>query len=248
MVVKVQIFVVFLLAVLSSCGDNQMLLQAKQIEDYVDSIYQDSLLYAQPIEVGAAQIEQYLPLLENKKVALLVNQTSRVGEVHLVDSLLGLGVQIQKIFAPEHGFRGEADAGAKIKDGRDPKSGLPIISLYGKKKAPSKTDLANIDLIIFDVQDVGARFYTYISTLHYLMQAALDNDLPLMVLDRPNPNGHYVDGPVLDSNYRSFVGIHEVAMVHGMTVGEYAQMVVGESWIEGDSLALTVIPWCQLSA
>jgi uncharacterized protein YbbC (DUF1343 family) len=175
---------------------------------------------------------------------MVVNQTSTIGERHLVDSLLAAGMVIKKIFAPEHGFRGQADAGEKVSDGKDAQTGIPIASLYGAKRKPGAEDLAGIDLMIFDIQDVGARFYTYISTMHYIMEACAENNIPMLILDRPNPNGHYVDGPVLDtSTYRSFVGMHPIPTVHGMTIGEYAQMVNGEGWLAGDQTCkLTVIP------
>ncbi len=180
---------------------------------------------------GAYRTEIYLELLKGKNVAFVVNQTSMIGQVHLVDSLFHLGINIKKIFAPEHGFRGEADAGEAVKDGIDQKTGIPIVSLYGKKKKPSQEDLAGIDMVIFDIQDVGARFYTYISAMTYIMQSCAKFNIDFMVFDRPNPNGHYVDGPVL-KDQKSFVGLHKVPVVHGMTVGEYAQMVNGEGWLE----------------
>lgn len=175
-------------------------------------------------------------------VAVVGNQTSVVGTTHLVDTLLARGVQVVKIFCPEHGFRGTAAAGAKVDNSADAKTGLPIISLYGKNKKPTSEQLKDVDVVIFDLQDVGCRFYTYISTLHYVMEACAENNIPLIVLDRPNPNGHYVDGPVLDTaHYRSFVGMHPVPVVYGMTIGEYAQMINGEHWING-TCNLTVIP------
>ncbi|MFM7090687.1 MAG: exo-beta-N-acetylmuramidase NamZ domain-containing protein, partial [Bacteroidota bacterium] len=171
-----------------------------------------------------------------------MNQTSMIGSVHLVDSLLVLGVNVKKIFAPEHGFRGNADAGEKISDSKDPKTGIQIISIYGSKKAPDKVDFDGIDLLIFDIQDVGTRFYTYISTLHYVMISCADNKIPLMIFDRPNPNGHFVDGPVLDIAYQSFVGMHPIPVVHGMTIGEYAKMIAGEKWMgENKVIDLQVI-------
>jgi len=185
---------------------------------------------AQKIVLGAERTEIYLPLLENKKVGIVGNQTSMIGNIHLVDSLLELGVDVVKVFSPEHGFRGKADAGAKIEDGVDVKTGLPIISLYGKNKKPSIEQLQGIDILVFDIQDVGARFYTYISTLHYIIEASSEFGIPLIVLDRPNPNGHYVDGPILDTAFQSFVGMHPIPIVHGMTIGEYAQMINGENW------------------
>lgn len=181
---------------------------------------------------GAEQTEEYLPLIANERIAVVANQTSRIGNSHLVDSLLRLGVDIAHVFAPEHGFRGKADAGAHIADHKDTKSGLAVISLYGRSKKPTKKDLQDVDRVIFDIQDVGARFYTYISSLHYVMEACAEQDIPLLILDRPNPNGHYVDGPVLDTAFSSFVGMHPVPVVHGMTMGEYARMINGEGWLK----------------
>ncbi|KAB2915622.1 MAG: DUF1343 domain-containing protein [Bacteroidetes bacterium] len=194
------------------------------------------------VSVGAEQTAEYLPLLKGKNVAVVVNPTSHIKQRHLVDSLLALGVKIKTIFAPEHGFRGDQEAGAYIKSGIDSATKLPVISLYGSKKKPSAADLKDVQYIIFDIQDVGARFYTYISTLHYIMESCAENKLPLLVFDRPNPNGHYVDGPVLDTNFKSFVGMHPVPVVHGMTVGEYAKMINGEKWLpKGAQCQLTVI-------
>ena len=181
---------------------------------------------------GAAQVDLYIPLLVGKSVALVANQTSLVHQVHLVDTLLSRGINISKVFAPEHGFRGEADAGASIDNTIDTKTGLPIFSLYGKNKKPSKEFLEDVDMVVFDIQDVGARFYTYISTLHYVMEACAENSIPVLVLDRPNPNAHYVDGPVLDTVFKSFVGMHPIPIVHGMTMVEYAQMINGEYWLK----------------
>ncbi len=186
------------------------------------------------LQTGADQVSSYLPYLKSKKIACVVNQTSRIGNTHLVDTLVNSGVKVMKIFAPEHGFRGSSEAGAKIGDSIDSKSGLPIISLYGKKYKPSATDLLEINTIVFDIQDVGVRFYTYISTLHYIMQACVDNNIELIVLDRPNPNRHYVDGPVLDTAFKSFVGMHPVPIVYGLTIGEYALMINGEGWLSNN--------------
>lgn len=196
-----------------------------------------------PILTGATRTDKYLPLLEGKQVALLVNQTAQVGSVHLVDTLVSLSIKIKRVFAPEHGFRGAADAGEQVKDSIDTRTGLRIVSLYGNKKKPSKEDLAGIDIFIFDIQDVGVRYYTFISSLHYLMEACAENNIPLVVLDRPNPNGMYVDGPMLKKSFQSFVGIDEIPVVHGLTVGEYAHMVNGEQWLK-DSLQckLQVVP------
>ena len=183
------------------------------------------------LKFGAERIESYLSLLKKKKVAVVGNQTSMIGSTHLVDSLLNLKIDIVKVFSPEHGFRGKADAGAKIEDGIDLKSGLPIISLYGENKKPYSKQLEGIDILLFDIQDVGARFYTYISTLHYVMEAAAESNIKVIVLDRPNPNGHYIDGPIRENEFKSFVGMHPVPIVHGMTIGEYARMINGEDWI-----------------
>jgi uncharacterized protein YbbC (DUF1343 family) len=201
-----------------------------------DSKPQENLPQATTIEeeeiiVGAARLDAYLPIIKNKKIALVVNQTSMINQTHLADSLLSLGIKIEKIFSPEHGFRGKADAGEKVKDGIDLKTGIPLISLYGKNKKPSENHLNNVDLVIFDIQDVGARFYTYISTMHEVMEACAENGVAFMVLDRPNPNGNYVDGPVLKKEFSSFVGKHPVPVVHGMTIGEYAKMINGQSWL-----------------
>ncbi len=193
----------------------------------------------EPILTGADRTDQYLPILKNKSVGLVVNHSAISGDKHLLDILLENGIKVKVIFAPEHGFRGEADAGASIKDGKDSKTGIPIISLYGNKKKPLPADLEGINYLVYDIQDVGARFYTYISTLHYVMEACAEQQIPLLVLDRPNPNGHYIDGPVLDTSFKSFVGMHPVPIVHGMTIAEYAQMIKGEKWInEANALLL----------
>jgi uncharacterized protein YbbC (DUF1343 family) len=191
---------------------------------------------------GAYQIEQYKSLIEGKKIAVVANQTSMVGQKHLVDNLLSMGIKIGVIFAPEHGFRDMADAGQVIENGKDPGTGISLISLYGKQRKPSAENLSGIDVVLFDIQDVGARFYTYISTLHYVMEACAENKVKCIVLDRPNPNGFYFDGNILDTAYSSFVGLHPVPIVHGMTVGEYAGMVNGEGWLKGGvKCDLTVI-------
>jgi len=195
------------------------------------------------IIVGAEQTGAYFPLIKGKNIALVVNHTSLIGEIHLVDSLLRADFKVVKVFSPEHGFRGNADAGQEISDKIDLVTGLPIISLYGKNKKPQVADLADVDMVIIDIQDVGARFYTYISTMTYVMEACAENQIPVIILDRPNPNGFYVDGPVLEPAFKSFVGLHPVPIVHGMTVGEYAKMVNGEGWLEnGVKCELSVIP------
>lgn len=191
---------------------------------------------------GAARLLEYLPLIKEKNVGLVVNATSHIDNTHIVDSLLSLDIRISKIFAPEHGFRSDADAGASIENETDVKTGKQIVSLYGKNKKPSSGQLEGIDIMIFDIQDVGARFYTYISTLHYVMEACAENNIPLIVLDRPNPNGFYVGGPMLESDLKSFVGMHNVPVVYGMSIGEYASMIKGEEWINDcENLNLTVV-------
>ncbi len=187
-------------------------------------------------------MDSYVPLLKGKRVGMVVNHTSTIGKTHLVDSLKSQGLRLQMIFAPEHGFRGKADAGEHVKNGKDTRTGLPITSLYGKNKKPSPEQIKQCDVVIFDIQDVGARFYTYISTMHYVMEACAEQGVQMLVLDRPNPNGHYIDGPILDPKFRSFVGMHEIPVVHGLTVGELARMIKGEKWINrAEDLDLSVI-------
>ena len=218
----------------------------------INNLKKDTLLMGRNISekssthifTGANQWQAYMKLLKGKKVGIVANQTSvvndtlesknslRVVDVHLVDFIYEFDNTISKVFAPEHGFRGTADAGEVIKDGVDLKTGIPIVSLYGKNKKPSKEQLKDIDIMVFDIQDVGARFYTYISTLHYVMEACAENSITLVVLDRPNPNGHYIDGPILEPQHTSFVGMHPVPVVHGMTIGEYAQMINGQGWLK----------------
>lgn len=198
---------------------------------------------AQPPVPGAADFSRYLHLLEGKRVAVVINQTSRVGERLLADTLLRRGVRLTKIFVPEHGFRGAGDAGAHIRNSTDSATGLPIVSLYGANKKPSRQSLENIDIVLYDLQDVGARFYTYISTLQYVMEACAESGRTLIVLDRPNPLGRLVDGPVLDTSLRSFVGMQPIPVVYGMTPGEYARMLLGERWLKLPSpLKLVVVP------
>lgn len=187
---------------------------------------------------GADQLKKYLPLLEGKRVGVFANQTSQVGKTHLVDTLLSMGVKITVIFGPEHGFRGKADAGEKVGNTVDEKTGIPVISLYGAKRRPDKKDLEEVDVMLFDIQDVGVRFYTFISSLEEYITSAMEFKKPLIILDRPNPNGHYVDGPVLDTRYRSFVGRQPIPIVYGLTVGEYACMLLGESWIKSTEAKL----------
>ncbi|CAI8206031.1 MAG: Uncharacterised protein [Cryomorphaceae bacterium] len=186
---------------------------------------------AQKLVLAAERTDIYLHHLQNKKVGVVGNQTSMITNTHLVDSLISLGIDLVKVFSPEHGFRGKEDAGAIIEDGIDSKTGIPIFSLHGKNKKPQAEQLQGIDVLVFDIQDVGVRFYTYISTLHYVMEAAAEFGIPVLILDRPNPNGHFVDGPILDTAFQSFVGMHTIPIAHGMTIGEYAKMINGEDWI-----------------
>lgn len=206
---------------------------------------------ARAVVPGIESFGRYQALLAGKKVGVVVNQTSVLNRpvdgsrkrVHTVDFLRGNGIQVVRIFSPEHGYRGDADAGETVGNYRDRQTGLPVISLYGKNKKPTPEDLQGIDVVVFDMQDVGVRFYTYLSTLHYVMEACAENRLPLIVMDRPNPNAFYIDGPVLDMKYASFVGMHPVPIVYGMTIGEYAAMINGEGWLKNRvKCALTVIP------
>lgn len=213
------------------------------INESISQQVNNNVLKAEDAIVGASRLELYINKLEGKTVGIIANQTSIINGTHLIDTLLNKGVNVIKIFTPEHGFRGTADEGASINNSIDEKTQLPIISLYGNNKKPNETQLKDIDILIFDLQDVGTRFYTYISTMTYIMEAAAENNIPLIVLDRPNPNGFYVDGPVLEPENKSFVGLHQVPVVYGLTIGEYALMVNGEYWLS-DSLQcdLTIIP------
>lgn len=195
------------------------------------------------ITTGAQQTAEYLPKLKNKKVAIVTNASGIIGNSHLVDTLLKHHIHIVKIFGPEHGFRGTADAGEKVKSGKDAKTNITIVSLYGSHKKPTKEDLKGIDIVVYDIQDVGVRFYTYISTMTYVMEACAENNKELLILDRPNPNGFYIDGPVMTDSYKSFLGLHNVPIVYGMTCGEYAKMVNGEGWLKNKvKCSLTIIP------
>ncbi|MDT0643011.1 DUF1343 domain-containing protein [Zunongwangia sp. F363] len=235
----------FVLISFLSCGNTNN--KPKKAEAFNAENTQEDVQTSEDIVVGANRTEEYLPLLKKKSVGIVGNQSSLIKNkngtyTHLVDSLTSLGVNVKKVFAPEHGFRGDADAGEAVQDGKDPKTGLPVVSLYGNNKKPSAEQLKGIDVLIFDLQDVGTRFYTYISSLHYIMEAAAENKLQLLVLDRPNPNGNYIDGPVLENEYQSFVGMHPIPVVHGMTMGEYAKMINGEGWLKDSKKAdLTII-------
>jgi uncharacterized protein YbbC (DUF1343 family) len=248
--------IIMFVLVLISCG-NKTKDDSAENNDILKQHQDDSLSKLKDkIVVGANQIDTYLALLYGKRVGIVANQTSVIftavtsssktphkkSYTHLVDSLLKRHVNIKQVFAPEHGFRGKADAGEVVKDGIDTKTNLPVVSLYGKNKKPSPEQLADLDVVIFDIQDVGARFYTYISSLHYIMEACAEAHIPVIILDRPNPNGHYVDGPILEPEYKSFVGMHPIPVVHGMTIGEYAKMINGEGWLDNNiTCDLTVI-------
>jgi uncharacterized protein YbbC (DUF1343 family) len=184
------------------------------------------------IQCGADVTPEYFPLLKGKRVGVVANQSSVIKNTHLVDSLLHAGIDVKKVFCPEHGFRGLVDAGKSVSNDKDEKTGLPIYSLYGKTKKPSAEMIQDLDVVLFDIQDVGVRFYTYLSTLHYVMEACAENNKLLIVLDRPNPNGYYIDGPMLESEFKSFLGLHPVPLVYGMTIGEYARMINGEKWLK----------------
>ena len=220
-----------LVLVLISCKGNR---QKKEVQDELANLtITDSV---PEIVVGANRTSEYLPLVKNKNIGIVANPTSVVfknqGYTHLIDSLLALDLKIKTVFAPEHGFRGTADAGELVKDGVDVKTGLPIISLYGKNKKPTPEQLRGLDVLLFDIQDVGVRFYTYIATLQLVMEACAENNIPLIVLDRPNPNGHYIDGPTMQWEHTSFLGMAPIPLVYGMTIGEYAQMLNGENWMK----------------
>jgi uncharacterized protein YbbC (DUF1343 family) len=193
---------------------------------------------------GAERLDYYLPMLANKSIAIVTNHTGLVMGVHLVDTLKSRNVKINVIFCPEHGFRGDADAGQHIDNSKDTKTGIPIVSLYGNKKKPTAKDLADVEILLFDLQDVGVRYYTYISTLHYIMEAAAENQKHVIVLDRPNPNGFYIDGPVLDTAFRSFVGMHPIPVVYGMTIGELGKMINGEGWLKNKKQCRLTIVEC----
>jgi uncharacterized protein YbbC (DUF1343 family) len=214
--------------------------ESKKIEKEIVEIHDSETLQ---IKTGAEQTEKYFDLLIGKKIGIVTNQTGVIGKVHLVDTLLQAGFDVMRIFAPEHGFRGHAEAGEKVASSIDSKTGVQVVSLYGSNFKPDLKDVMGIDIMIFDIQDVGARFYTYISTLHYIMEACAQANTPLLILDRPNPNGFYVDGPLLRPEFTSFIGMHPIPIVHGMTIGELARMIQGESWLNnGLKCEMTIIP------
>lgn len=242
-----------LLLFLTSCGANRPTEDKKvdvvQFEEQIiqpqEEIREQEIEMARmpDLQLGNERMTLYLDSLRGRRVAVVANQSSLIGNTHLVDTLLSLGIQIQKVFAPEHGFRGTADAGEKIWSHTDQVTGLPIVSLYGNNKKPRADQMWDVDVVIFDIQDVGVRFYTYISTLHYVMESCAENKKPLIVLDRPNPNAHYVDGPIREEAHTSFIGMHPVPIVYGMTIGEYALMINGEYWLHNDvSCQLYIVP------
>jgi uncharacterized protein YbbC (DUF1343 family) len=230
----------FLFATLISCTVKKT--QAQEMKN--DSLIKIASVSNNDIKTGADNYTAYLSILKGKKIGIVTNQTGILSDkTHLVDFLLGKNIAIKTIFAPEHGFRGTADAGEHVVDGKDSKTGLPIISLYGNNKKPKPEQLAGIDILVFDLQDVGARFYTYISSLHYIMEACAENNITLLIFDRPNPNITIVDGPVLEKEFTSFVGMHPIPLLHGMTIGEYAKMINGKKWLKNRiQCKLTVIP------
>ncbi len=222
-------FLLMLLVISTSCATTQQ--------------NQNSVNNTEPIRTGAEQTEKYLPLLKGKRIAIMANPTTIIGNAHLVDSLKSLGINIVKVFGPEHGFRGNASAGEEVGDEVDKKTGIPIISLYGRKNKPSKEDMADVDILIYDLQDVGCRFYTNINALSRLMDACYENGKEMLILDRPNPNGYLIDGPILDMKYRSGIGMFPIPMSHGLTVGEFAQMANGEGWLTNKvKCNITIIP------
>lgn len=229
---------------LSTCGNPSNITKTNTNSDNKEN----DVVKESAIVVGANRTEEYLPFLKGKSVGVVANQTSVIFKndgvfIHLVDSLLALDIAVKKVFAPEHGFRGETDAGAKVKDGKDPETGLPLLSLYGKNRKPSAEQLKDLDVVVFDIQDVGVRFYTYIATLQLVMEACAESNIPVLVLDRPNPNGHYVDGPTMETLHRGFLGMTNIPLVYGMTIGEYAKMINEEGWLESKKkVALTVVP------
>ncbi|WP_421944396.1 exo-beta-N-acetylmuramidase NamZ domain-containing protein [Pedobacter sp.] len=224
-------FALLSIIALSACGQAPKPTE-QEIREKEPVNVNESNLAASTIKTGAEQTEKYLPLLKGKRVGMVVNPTSIIGKQTSVDSLLKRGVKIQKIFGPEHGFRGDASAGVKIDDAIDAKTGIKAVSLYGKHSTPTKEDLADIDVMVFDIQDVGVRFYTYINTLQHVMEACAENNKPLLIFDRPNPNGYLIDGPILDPKFKSGIGIQPIPIAHGLTVGEYAQMLNGEGWLK----------------
>lgn len=209
------------------------------------SVQATGIAVTESVVVGAERTQEYFPLLEGKKVGIMTNHTGLIGKSHIVDSLVMAGINLKAVFAPEHGFRGSADAGENVDSYTDTKTGLKVISVYGSSKKPKATDIKALDVLIFDIQDVGLRYYTYLSSMHYLMEACADNGKELIILDRPNPNGFYIDGPILQERFKSFVGMHPIPVVHGMTLGELAQMINGEGWLDGGKKCKLTVIKCQ---
>ncbi|MGB0851129.1 MAG: exo-beta-N-acetylmuramidase NamZ family protein [Bacteroidia bacterium] len=228
---KKTVLITFLMGIFFACQSSRD--NVDEVKDSTDLI-DTKVIPSDDIVMGAERLTSYLPTLMGKRVALVVNQTSVINGSHLVDTFGSIGVNVVKVFAPEHGFRGNHSAGAVIKDGKDQKSGLPVVSLYGRNKKPTAEMLKDVDVVVFDIQDVGVRFYTYISTMHYVMEACAELGKKVVVLDRPNPNGFYVDGPILDKEFKSFIGMHAIPLVHGLTVGELALMINGEKWLKNE--------------
>ncbi len=243
-------FFLFLLSLLAfSCDESEPASDhsLSPVTDSTESVVPRAITSQKPVTVAAkVLLREHLPQLAGKRIALVANHTTMMPNGrHLVDALLAKGVEVVKVFSPEHGFRGTADAGQKVRSSTDPETGLPLVSLYGSNKKPTREQMADVDLVIFDIQDIGTRFYTYISTMSYVMEACAQNDKTIWVLDRPNPNGWYVDGPVLDPRNSSFIGLHPIPIVHGMTLGEYAQMVNGEGWLAGGVKADLTVLKCE---
>jgi uncharacterized protein YbbC (DUF1343 family) len=235
-------FLFFLLSCQSSEGNNGVEFNTSH-SDTITEIQNDKV--SERITIGAEKLDEILQLIEGKSVAVVANQTSRVGDTHLVDTLISIEVDVKAVFSPEHGFRGDADAGEKVNSKKDQKTGLPLISLYGSNKKPTKQQLEDIDIVIFDIQDVGARFYTYISTLHYVMEACAEADKKVIILDRPNPNGQSIDGPIRKNGFESFAGMHPIPIIHGMTIGEYGMMINGENWLKNDLVCDLEVVTCD---
>jgi uncharacterized protein YbbC (DUF1343 family) len=230
------ILVLFVVLIQTSCSGNK----TTQVDN---NNFDKDTLALNLLLTGAEQTHLYFPLIENQKIGIVTNQTGVIGNVHIVDSLVSAGMNVEKIFAPEHGFRGDAEAGEKFSSNIDQRTGIEVVSLYGANLIPKKEDIEVLDLVIFDIQDVGARFYTYISTMHHVMEVCAQTNVQLIILDRPNPNGFYVDGPILDMEYQSFIGMHPIPIVHGLTVGELAMMINGEGWLSGGKKCdVTVVP------
>lgn len=235
-------FLFFLLSCQSSEENNGIEFNTTH-SDSISEVQKDQI--SKRIIVGAEKTKEILELIDGKSVAVVANQTSRVGDTHLVDTLISLSVNVKAVFLPEHGFRGDADAGEKVNSKKDQKTGLPLISLYGSNKKPTKKQMEGIDIVIFDIQDVGARFYTYISTLQYVMEACAETGRKVIILDKPNPHGQAIDGPVRKDGFESFVGMHPIPIIHGMTIGEYGKMINGEKWLKNELVCDLEVVTCD---